>query len=225
MQEKIRKIVSHRDAKYQRIDLGGGVILSGADRRPTANLIFPPKMKNLTSVLDLGCHAGFFCLEAKRRGAGYVVGVDGIMSKVDLARQIADVCGQRITYCHHDVELWNTGEVFDYVLLLNVIHHLADPIRMLRRMCAISRGRVIVEFPDITSPELNVDKKIARMANKYPFIAINNEGPKEKKHQSYRYLISPSAMKRIACNQLCCKDVKIMKSPFKTCRHIAVLRP
>src|SRR5262245_38674257 len=35
-----------------------------------------PRDLNGASVLDIGCNAGFYCLELKKRGAGRVLGVD-----------------------------------------------------------------------------------------------------------------------------------------------------
>ena len=49
--------------------------VGGEDLKPTANCIFPNDLKG-KSVLDIGCHYGYYCHEAKRRGAGKVLGVE-----------------------------------------------------------------------------------------------------------------------------------------------------
>ena len=68
------------------IDLGDGLhtksrVFWGEDpdhpRRRWANIERAvPKDLTGMSVLDVGCNAGFFAFEAKKRGADYVCGVD-----------------------------------------------------------------------------------------------------------------------------------------------------
>jgi len=71
---------------YQNIDLGHGIntksrIVWGEELshpRTRWNVIakaVPKKLKGY-HVLDVGCNAGFFAFEAKRRGADYVCGID-----------------------------------------------------------------------------------------------------------------------------------------------------
>src|SRR5215212_2504669 len=48
------------------------------------------------SVLDVGCNAGFYSIEMKRRGAERVVGIDSDEHYLAQARFASEVCGQEI---------------------------------------------------------------------------------------------------------------------------------
>ena len=82
------------------------------------------------SVLDIGCNAGFYSFEMKRRGAGRVVGIDFDDYYLNQARFAAQVLG------HGDVEfrrmsVYDVGllqERFDVVFFLGLIYHLRHPL-------------------------------------------------------------------------------------------------
>jgi tRNA (mo5U34)-methyltransferase len=82
------------------------------------------------SVLDIGCNAGFYSFEMKRRGASRVVGIDFDDYYLNQARFAARVLG------HPDVEFRRMsvyqvgalGERFDVVLLLGLVYHLRHPL-------------------------------------------------------------------------------------------------
>jgi tRNA (mo5U34)-methyltransferase len=81
------------------------------------------------TVLDLGCNAGFFSLELKRRGAARVVGVDHDERCLAQARFAAEVQGAQIEF--KKLEIWDVGalkEKFDVVLFLGVLDHLRHPL-------------------------------------------------------------------------------------------------
>jgi tRNA (mo5U34)-methyltransferase len=82
------------------------------------------------SVLDIGCNAGFYSFEMKRRGASRVVGIDFDDYYLNQARFAAQVLG-----CE-DVEfrrmtVYDVGalrERFDIVLFLGLVYHLRHPL-------------------------------------------------------------------------------------------------
>lgn len=81
------------------------------------------------SVLDLGCNAGFYCLEMKRRGAARVLGVDFDESYLAQARFAAEVTGLDIEF--RKLSVYDVGalaERFDIVLFLGVLYHLRHPL-------------------------------------------------------------------------------------------------
>ncbi len=82
------------------------------------------------SVLDIGCNAGFYSIEMKKRGAARVVGVDSDDVYLNQARFAAEVSG------YPDIEFRNLsvydvgqlGEKFDLVIFMGVLYHLRHPL-------------------------------------------------------------------------------------------------
>ena len=71
------------------------------------------------SVLDVGCNAGFYALEMRRRGADRVVAVDADLGYLAQARFAAEVEGAEIEFRQLSVyEVGELGERFDLVLFL-----------------------------------------------------------------------------------------------------------
>ena len=81
------------------------------------------------TVLDIGCNAGFYSIEMKRRGASRVVGVDTDERYLAQARFAAGICGAEIEFRQLSVyELPSLGERFDLVLFMGVLYHLRHPL-------------------------------------------------------------------------------------------------
>jgi tRNA (mo5U34)-methyltransferase len=81
------------------------------------------------SVLDIGCNAGFYSLEMKRRGAERVLGVDFDDRYLDQARLAAEVKGADIEFRKLSVyDVASLGERFDLVLFMGVLYHLRHPL-------------------------------------------------------------------------------------------------
>jgi tRNA (mo5U34)-methyltransferase len=82
------------------------------------------------SVLDVGCNAGFYSFEMKRRGAGRVLAVDPDERCLSQARLAAEVLG------FTDVEFRQLsvydvpalGQTFDLVIFMGVFYHLRYPL-------------------------------------------------------------------------------------------------
>jgi tRNA (mo5U34)-methyltransferase len=81
------------------------------------------------TVLDVGCNAGFYSIEMKRRGADRVVGVDWDDRYLAQARFAADVSGADIELRRLSVyDIASLGERFDVVLFMGVLYHLRHPL-------------------------------------------------------------------------------------------------
>lgn len=103
--------------------------------------------------LDVGCGGGEVCFDlATLVGpTGRVTGVDLDEVKLKLARVAAAQRGlDYVDFVAGDVTGWPTDRQFDVVYSRFVLHHLADPISLLRRMWAAVApgGRLIVEDAD-----------------------------------------------------------------------------
>lgn len=81
------------------------------------------------SVLDIGCNAGFYAIEMKRRGADRVVGIDCDPTYLAQARFAAEVCGVDLELRQLSVyDVAALGERFDLVLFMGVLYHLRHPL-------------------------------------------------------------------------------------------------
>jgi tRNA (mo5U34)-methyltransferase len=82
------------------------------------------------SVLDIGCNAGFYSMEMKRRGAAYVLGIDSDERYLAQGRLAAEALG------FDDIEFRNLsvydvgalGRMFDVVIFMGVLYHLRHPL-------------------------------------------------------------------------------------------------
>ena len=82
------------------------------------------------SVLDIGCNAGFYSIEMKRRGAAEVVGIDSDERYLAQARFAADALGfGGIEFRNLSVyDVGRLGRRFDLVIFMGVIYHLRHPL-------------------------------------------------------------------------------------------------
>jgi tRNA (mo5U34)-methyltransferase len=81
------------------------------------------------TVLDIGCNAGFYSIEMKKRGADRVVAIDFDDVYLAQARFAAEVSETEIEFRKlsvYDVAL--LGEKFDVVLFMGVLYHLRHPL-------------------------------------------------------------------------------------------------
>jgi tRNA (mo5U34)-methyltransferase len=88
----------------------------------------PADLSGLT-VLDIGCNAGFYAIEMKRRGAERVVGVDSDARYLAQARLATEVLKVEIELRQLSIyEIARLEEKFDVVLFMGVIYHLRHPL-------------------------------------------------------------------------------------------------
>ena len=82
------------------------------------------------SVLDIGCNAGFYSVEMKRRGAERVVGIDSDERYLAQARLATAALGfTGIEFRQLDVyQVARLGERFDLVIFMGVLYHLRHPL-------------------------------------------------------------------------------------------------
>lgn len=122
---------------FQNIDLGNGVTTAPdhfLGDYPTFKFarfahVLPADLSG-KSVLDIGCNAGFYSVEMKRRGAARVVGIDSDERYLDQARFACAALG------FDDIEFRNLsvydvaalGERFDLVIFMGVLYHLRHPL-------------------------------------------------------------------------------------------------
>ena len=90
--------------------------------------IIPDRLEGKT-VLDIGCNAGFYAMEMKRRGAERVLGLDTGEEYLAQARFAAEVSGLRIEF--RKMSAYDVGQLrekFDLVIFMGVLYHLRHPL-------------------------------------------------------------------------------------------------
>jgi 2-polyprenyl-3-methyl-5-hydroxy-6-metoxy-1,4-benzoquinol methylase len=98
------------------------------------------------SVLDIGCNAGAFSIEAKRRGAARVVGIDASHKYIAQAKFCADVLNLDIEYQVANVyDYLIASGPFDVVIFVGVLYHLPDPFRIANLIRKVTRHLCILE--------------------------------------------------------------------------------
>ena len=81
------------------------------------------------TVLDIGCNAGFYSMEMKRRGAERVLALDSDDDYLDQARFAARVNGLDIEFRKLSVyDVAQLRETFDLVIFMGVFYHLRHPL-------------------------------------------------------------------------------------------------
>ena len=122
---------------FHNIDLGDGIVTA-----PDHFLGDYPRFKfkrfadalpaDLTgkSVLDIGCNAGFYSVEMKRRGAARVLGIDSDDRYLAQARLASAALGfEGIEFRNLSVyDVAALGERFDLVIFMGVFYHLRHPL-------------------------------------------------------------------------------------------------
>ena len=134
-QQEIRRRVSELGDWFHNLDL------NGVSTAPEHFLGDYPRVKwerfaqslpadlNGRTVLDIGCNAGFYAIEMKRRGADRVVAVDSDPRYLAQARFAAEVSGVEIEFREMSVyRLPSLEERFDIVLFMGVLYHLRYPL-------------------------------------------------------------------------------------------------
>ena len=133
--EAIQQRVDELGAWFQNMDLGSVKTAPwhflgdypGVKWKRFAHAI-PPDLSGKT-VLDIGCNAGFYSIELKRRGASRVLGVDSDEKYLAQARFAAETLGVDIEFRQLSVyDVAQLGEKFDVVIFMGVLYHLRHPL-------------------------------------------------------------------------------------------------
>jgi tRNA (mo5U34)-methyltransferase len=125
-----------------------------------------PKDLRGWTVLDVGCNAGYYSIEMKRRGADRVVGIDYDENYLAQARFAASVSQVDIEFRKMSVyDVARLGNRFDLVLFMGVLYHLRHPLLALDLLREHAVGRLLV-FQSL----LRGSEEAGRLEPDYPFV-------------------------------------------------------
>lgn len=169
--EQIRQRVAELGEWFHNLDLGG------VKTAPDHFLGDYPQIKwkqfsfaipeDLTgkSVLDIGCNAGFYSIEMKRRGADRVVGIDSDEKYLAQARFAAKVSNADIEFRNLSVyRVADLREQFDLVLFMGVLYHLRHPLLALELL-----HEHVVRDLLVAQSLLRGSKEVMNLARDFPF--------------------------------------------------------
>jgi tRNA (mo5U34)-methyltransferase len=176
----VRQKVQELAPWYHNFDLDGVLTNPTNQSYPEARwkLIEPyvPEKLNGKTVLDLGCNAGYFSIQMKKRGAS-VVGVDVTPWAIEQAKFIADYFGLEIDYRVANVYQWllQNKKRFDYVLFLGLFYHLRYPLFVLDKLSEVTGEKMYFQTsirgpPPITDENetLPFERRRLVIADDYP---------------------------------------------------------
>lgn len=203
----IEAFLASNDLGHQRIPLPHGLATPGEDRSDTAAVVFPPDLLG-QSVLDVGCSLAFFCHEAKRRGAGRVVGLEIDAERLRQARALASFAGHKIDLRAFDVEDDDLDERFDHVLLLDVLQHARDPLAVLAKATRWTTQRLVLELPGFLDPGMKGylqrtfgwRRRHLRWLEPLPLIGVGWGGGVNRDREQ-TFVFTPGAVKRLLLEQ------------------------
>jgi tRNA (mo5U34)-methyltransferase len=133
--EQIHERVAELGDWFHNLDLGG---IKTAPSHPLGDYptckwlrfahAIPGDLRGKT-VLDIGCNAGFYSIEMKRRGAARVLGIDSNEGYLAQARFAGEILGVDIELKQMSIyEIGRLEEKFDVVLFMGVFYHLRHPL-------------------------------------------------------------------------------------------------
>lgn len=117
-----------------------------------------PRDLNGKTVLDIGCNAGFYSIQAKKRGAARVLGLEVTRLGLRQANFVKEVLGIDVDYERislYDVSSSTIGQ-FDVTLALGLIYHCKHIVLGLEKLFEVTKELLILESA-ILSPEATPD--------------------------------------------------------------------
>ena len=224
--QQIEKILQEERFAYHRVNLPFGLHTRGRDRSATRDLIFRESLTG-KSVLDVGSALGYFCFEAEARGATRVLGIERNEERYRQACLLKQIIGSRVEFLHRDILQHPLDEKFDYVCLLNVLHHLDDPIRAIHLLAPLTREMLVIEFPTIEDAKFRKTTRIRfpKHYNRLPLIGVSSKkGTSTKIDGGQTFVFTPAALIRmLQDHQPLFRQVEIIDSPVAG-RKIALCR-
>jgi len=200
--EEISAELKRLEPWFHRIDLGGGLftktesVMGEPVDHPLANWqtiqkLLPLDLSDKT-LLDVGCNAGFYAFEAKRRGARRVLGVDGQRQHVRQGLFVRKVLGLDVEFRRLNVYELDTRSIgqFDITLALGLLYHLKHPILALEKLYQVTKELLIIEtaiMPPTQTPESFAYSFGNLKTRLHPLAYVEN--PPEAKEQVFNWFL------------------------------------
>ncbi len=148
------------------------------------------------SLLDVGCNAGFYAVEAKRRGATRVLGIDGQRQHIRQALLVRKALGLDLEFRRmnvYELDSRNVGQ-FDITLALGLIYHLKHLVLALEKLFQVTRELLIIETaiqPPEHTPQSFMHPLGEMQMRLHPLVYVEN--PPEAKEQVFNWFLPSTA--------------------------------
>jgi tRNA (mo5U34)-methyltransferase len=212
--DEIISEISRLEPWFHCIDLGDGLKTKSKSAigepaehpRPTWNKVKVCLPADLSgqSVLDVGCNAGFYAIEMKRRGAAHVLGIDSQRELIRQAEFVRQVLGLEIDYRRlsvYDLDPRQLGQ-FDVTLALGLIYHCKHLVLALEKLFLVTRRLLVLEtaiYPPRQTPESFVYPVGGTEPTLHPIAYIENQ-PDAKEAVYNWFLPSTAALSALLRN-------------------------
>jgi tRNA (mo5U34)-methyltransferase len=220
--EEILAELKRLEPWFHCIDIGNGLATKSRSAvgepvehpRPTWERVkacLPDDLSGQT-ILDVGCNAGFYSIEMKRRGAARVLGID---SQRDLIRQAVfvrkvtqlDIDYQRMSV--YDLDPRDVGQ-FDITLALGLIYHCKHLVLALEKLFLVTRSLLVLEtaiYPPRKSPGSFVYPVGGGQSKLHPLAYIEN--PPDAKEAIYNWFLPSTAALSALLKNIGFDEVKV----------------
>ncbi len=204
---QVNTIAQSPECRYQSVRLPYGIITSSkqykhlpADREAIFKNLLPENLTD-SSVLDVGSAMGALLFLAERLGAGRLVGIELDESRYTASVKLAGLLQSRVELVPGDFLEFPETERFDYVFILNVIHHVSDFYGFLRKAARLSRKTLTLEFPVLSDKKFASFHKLSQSElaalNHLPLIGVSSHNGADQ-----TYVYSPHAIKHLVMTEI-----------------------
>lgn len=163
------------------------------------------------SVLDVGCNAGFYSVEAKRRGAARVLGLDAQRIHIRQATFVQRVLGLDIEYSRmsvYDLSPGNVGQ-FDVTLALGLLYHCKHLVLALERLAAVTKELLIIETAIFTPWEWVMLLRPPRWEGRPIHLLAYVENPPDAKEPVFNWFLPSLDFLRLQLKDLGFEEVDV----------------
>lgn len=205
------------------IDLGDGLVTKSRSAigepvdhpRPTwenVKACVPSDLAGQT-VLDVGCNAGFYSIEMKRRGAARVLGLDAQRDLIRQAEFVREVLGLEIEYERksvYDLDPFAMGQ-FDVTLALGLIYHCKHLVLALEKLFLITRRLLVLEtaiYPPEKAPESFEYEEGGERPTLHPLAYVENRP--DAKEAVYNWFLPSTAALSALLKNVGFDDIRVL---------------
>jgi len=237
-EEVERFLASTKFSGYQSVPLPHGLSVPGKDMQARADYILGDRVQGKT-LLEVGTYYGGFAEAALGHGAKSATGLEPDDERGAIAAEIARLNGGSYGIIRGGLDDLAEGTRFDVVLFLRVLHHVTDPIAVMKQLAALTNELLIVEFSLVSDtqylkPSARLGRRslrqklrskltswaLHRFAGSLPLCAVGGEAY----HRTFYF--NPAAFENLFVTHLrLFSEVQFLPSSSDRAHAVALCRP